>query len=767
MRFTAALIAIALAISACGSSNVRPNTTLSLSFEPNQGQTDPAVDFLSRGPGYTVFLSPTEAVLSLSSQASPAVVRMTLVGANPEARAAAAEPLPGKVNYLTGSDPSRWHTGIPTYAKASYRDVYRGVDVVYYGNERQLEYDFVVHPGASPAAIGLRFDGADRVEIATDGELVLHTAAGVVRNGRPRIYQLAGGRREVVPGSYVLDDRSQVGFAVGPYDASRPLVIDPTLVYSTYLGTAASQQSEDLRAIAVDRLGNAYVTGQSSAYFPTTSGAADPTNNGFNDVVVTKFNPIGRILLYSTYIGGSQSDTGKGIAVDAAGAAYVTGGTDSPDFPTSPGAFDTTRAANDAFVFKLNPSGSGIDYSTYLGGRFSESTLEATRIAVDSTGSAYVTGETGSPDFPTTPGAFDTTYNGDNEVFVTRLNPSGTALIYSTFLGGSSWDSSAGIALDTAGNVYVVGITGSPNFPVTPLAFDRILDGTRDGFLAKLDGAGSLVYATFLGGSVLETARSVAVDSAGNAYVVGDTSSPDFPTTAGVHDTSLNGQVYDGFVSKLNPQGSALLYSTFLGGSGVDRVNGVALDADDNAYLIGDTESADFPTARPLQAAYGGGFTDAFVAKMNQGGSALIYSTYVGGTFTDEGRAIAVDASRNAYAAGTTASSNFPTTLGSFDTHYNGGFDGFVMKIEDAGQQMQVTLGPAAASTKVSADQCVTATATDPGGRRVAGVAVRFEVTGAVAASGIATTNAVGQAEFCYRGALRPGIVDVQARPAP
>jgi hypothetical protein len=677
---------------------------LQLHFEANQGQTDPQVKFLSRGGRHVLFLTPTEAVIVVttpkqaSNNESPRIggkstrpegatrtaLRMSFLGANPTPQVTGLDELPGRANYFTGNDPTKWRTNSPTYAKVRYQDLYPGTDLVYYGNQRQLEYDFIVRPGADPSRILLGFQGADPLEVDAAGNLVLHTAAGPIRQRKPVVYQKIDGVRRQISGDYVLKGTDQVGFTVAAYDVTRPLVIDPVLVYSTYLGGSLDDEGD---GIAVDASGNAYVTGVTgSTNFPTTAGAFDTTPNSAADAFVTKLNPTGSVLVYSTYLGGSNFDRGFGIAVDAAGDAYVTGVTSSMNFPTTTGAFDTTYngGEKDAFVTKLNATGSALVYSTYLGGSGDDDT--GLGIAVDALGSAYVTGVT-STDFPTTMGAFDTTFNGDLDAFVTKLNPAGSALAYSTYLGGSGFDLGFGIAVDALGNAYVTGITDSTNFPTTTGAFDTSLNGSADAFVAKLNPAGSaLAYSTYLGGSGLDEGVGIAVDALGNAYVAGVTESTTFPTTAGAFDTTFNGGIFDAFVTKLNSLGSGLLYSTYLGGSGLDLGRGIAVDALGNAYVTGVTESTNFPTTMGAFDTTLNGVSDAFVTKLNPslvGPASLVYSTYLGGSGRDEGDGIAVDAAGDAYVTGRTGSSNFPTTTGAFDTSFNGSADAFVTKIAD------------------------------------------------------------------------------------
>jgi hypothetical protein len=654
---------------------------LPLSFEANRGQTARQVKFLARGPGYTLFLTPDAAVLSLHRQKANVVLRMRLQGANARASVTGADALPGKSNYFIGSDPSQWRTDVPTYAGVKYAAVYPGIDLVYHGNQRLLEYDFLVAPGADPRAIGIRFQGARKLTVNRDGALVIGLGGSEVIEPAPVVYQEVGGRRQTVAGRYVLRGKGRVGFSVAEYDRSRPLVIDPVLVYSTYLGGSGN---DDGTAIAVDTSGNAYVTGStSSTNFPTTPGAFQTTNGGGTndyDAFVTKLNATGSALVYSTYLGGAGRNPGLAIAVDASGNAYVTGFTNG-SFPVTQGAFQTTFGAGgfNAFVSKLSATGSALLYSTYLGGSVYD---EGCGIAVDASGNAYVTGVASSPDFPTTPGALQTSYGGMQDAFVTKLNAAGSALVYSTYLGGSDYDWGRGIAADASGNAYVIGSTQSSNFPTTAGAFQTILSGEGNAFVSKLSPTGTaLIYSTYLGGGGdFGSGGGIAVDVSGNAYLTGATDSSSFPTTPGAFQTTSGGWK-DAFVTELNATGSALVYSTYLGGSSSDYGNGITVDPWGDAYIIGITYSSDFPTTPgAVQTTFGGVF-DAFVSKLNADGSALLYSTYLGGNNHDWGFGTALDASGNAYVTGCTDSSDFPTTPSAFQTTYGGQEDAYVSKL--------------------------------------------------------------------------------------
>ncbi len=645
---------------------------LPLSFEVNKGQTDPRVNFLAQGAGYTAFLTPTGVVMELQQGGGGNVVTMKVVGANDGVRAAGLDKQAGVSNDFAGKNPSKWHTNIGNYAEVSYKGVYRGINLVYHGDQQQLEYDFVVGPGASPGAIRLAFGGATGKSLDAQGNLVLHTSGGDMVEHAPVAYQVVDGVQHVVASRFVLGLGGQVGFEVGHYDHSKPLVIDPVLSlgYSTYLGGTGGLTKGS--GIAIDSSGDAYVTGvTTSPKFPTTKGAFQ-TSGAFIKTIelgafVTKLNAAGTALVYSTFLGGISP---AGIAVDSAGDAYVTGSTyDAPPLKNALQAI--AGGGGDAFVTKLNASGSALVYSTYLGGSGQDS---ATGIAVDGSGDAYVTGDTYSTNFPTTKGSLQPAM-GAGPAFVSELNPTGSGLVYSTYLGGSATAYANGVAVDRSGNAYVTGWSGA--FPTTPGAY---LSGSSGGaFVAKLNATGSaLVYAAQLGGSGGgDKGYRIAVDASGNAYVTGIAFSPDFPTTPGGYQTTFGGSG-DAFVTELNAAGTALVYSTFLGGSGVDNSypnntgGGIAVDGHGNIYVTGTTWGVNFPTSvtdnfptkNAMQATYGGGQFDAFVAEINPsqpGAASLVYSTYLGGSDQDASYGIAVDGSGNAYVTGFTFSLDFPT----------------------------------------------------------------------------------------------------------
>ncbi|MEK6288871.1 MAG: SBBP repeat-containing protein [Acidobacteriota bacterium] len=525
---------------------------LPLGFEPNYGQTDPQVKFMSRGSGAALFLTSREAVLALAQKkrtsrrsatkntrerghrAAASVLRVRMLGANPKSSIKGVDQLPGFSNYLVGKDTNKWRRNIPTYARAQYQDIYPGVDLVYYGNHRQLEYDFAVAPGADPKLIKMAFEGALRIWVDAKGDLVLHTASADISMHKPSVYQEIDGIRQAIAGRYALKGKHQVGFEIAEYDRSKALVIDPVLSYSTFLG---GNSTDDGRAIAVDSGGNAYVTGRTFSFnFPTTIDAFSTTYRNGSDVFVTKMNADGTALIYSTYLGGASDDNGNSIAVDSTGNAFVTGFTSSSDYPTTPGAFQVALSssfANDAFVTKLNSTGTALVYSTYLGGSGGD---QGNSIAIDPSGNAFIAGLTNSTTFPTTAGAYQTSLNGfSSDAFVTKLNSAGTALAYSTYLGGSNSDGANGIAIDTSGNAVVAGVTFSTNFPVSVGAYQATFGGSSDSFITRINNTGTaLLYSTYLGGSGDETGFSIAQTASGEVYITGSTTSSSFPTTTGV-----------------------------------------------------------------------------------------------------------------------------------------------------------------------------------------------------------------------------------------
>ena len=586
------------------------------------------------------------------------------------------DPSSTRVNYFLGNDPAKWQTHISTYNQISLGEVYPKIDLHLVAHGNNVEKIFTVRAGGDPQDIKLAIEGAGALEINHQGELEIGFGYKKARFSKPVAFQEKNGKKEYVQVAYALD-KDSYGFKVGMYDRSLPLTIDPTfsLVYSTYLG-GNGELGESGEGIAVDSSGNAYITGfTSSGSFPTQNPIQGTFGGGW-DVFVTKINPSGSALVYSTFLGGSGYDYGFGIAVDSGGNVYVTGQTDSGDFPTQNPIQGTFSGGWDAFVTKIDPTGSALVYSTFLGGSGED---WGKGIAVDNAGNACVTGQTNSGDFPVQ-NPVQGTFGGGWDAFITKIDPIGSALVYSTFLGGSGDDWGNGIALDPSGNAYIAGETNSLDFPVqNPI--QGTLAGSWDAFIIKINPAGSaLVYSTFLGGSAEDHGNGIAVDGVDNAYVTGYTTSSDFPTLNPIQGSA--GGSYDAFIAKINPAGSALVYSTYLRGWGEDWGKGVTVDSAGNAYVTGYTDSVDFPTQNPIQGTLAGSW-DAFIAKINPAGSALVYSTYLGGCDDDRGYGLAVDSFGNAYVTGFTSSNDFPTQNPIQGTN-GGNKDVFILKIPDA-----------------------------------------------------------------------------------
>jgi hypothetical protein len=645
---------------------------------------------------------------------------MRLMGANSSATVAGEAELPGKTNYFIGKDPKKWRTNVATYAQVRYHNVYSGVDLVYHGNQGgQLEYDFVVAPGADPDSIRLAIGtdcqgGSDRLGVDSNGDFILKIDGGEVRFHKPVVYQLAGtdvrdenriigksrstnDHRQYVEGRYALTASNQVRFALGPYDHSRALVIDPVLNYATYLGGSSANLGT---GIAVDSVGNAYVVGSTfSTDFPTQNPYQGSNNSGsaLRNAFVTKLDPTGSTLIYSTYLGGSYDDEGYGIAVDSLGAAYVVGTTASSNFPTTGGAFQTSEPGFvNAFATKLSPAGNTLAYSTYLGGNYVD---YGQAIAIDSSHNAYVTGNTQSGNFPTTGSAFQSTLPGSTNAFVTELNPTGTSLVYSTYLGGNYLDYGQGIAVDNHGNAYITGYTSSSNFPTTSSAFQQYEPGTTNPFVTKLNPSGSaLVYSTYVGSSEFDYGYGIAVNSAGNAYITGATDSYYFPMAGNPVQSYYGGGVSDAFVAELTVGGDGLVYSTYLGGNAQDEGTAIALDQYGDAFVTGWTYSIYyFPITNAFQTTHGNdnGEADAFVAMLNGVGSSLTYSSYLGGNNYDWGYGIAVDSAGNAYVTGQTSSTDFPVTGSAFQgTDATGTEESFVAQVQAVALSPSLSLSP-------------------------------------------------------------------------
>ena len=701
---------------------------LPLSFEVNVGQAEREVRFLARGSGYTLFMTRSGVFLRFGQSTSKStgqhhppgidkperwntarsdLVSIKLLGSSPSPEIAGLEPLRGKTNYFIGNDPAKWHTGVPNYSKLRYRNVYPGVDWVHYGNQRQLEHDFVIRPGADPEVIRLAVDGTDSVRLDEAGDLLLRAGEREIRLQRPEVYQEASGTRTAVLGGYVIKPGREIGFKVASYDPRLPLVIDPVLKYTTHLGGIVTETGS---GIAIDDSGNAYVTGATdSVDFPVLNPVQ--TYQGGQDIFVTKFDPEGSEILYSTYVGGSLNDWGNAVTVDSEGNAYVAGHTESAHFPLLKPLQRTFGGIEDAVVFKLNPAGNAFVYSTYLGGKGFDRTVV---IAVDTAGNVFTAGSTSSPDFPTENPMQPAFHGYPDDGFAAKINSEGSALIYATYLGGSDEDVISSVAIDPSGTACLAGHTRSVDFP-TAAASQRQNAGGRDAFVAKVSADGrDLLFSTYLGGTNDDYAVGVALDKIGNVYVAGVTGGGGFPL---VNEFQRRQGYNEAFVTKLNPEGSALVFSIYLGGASDDWISSMAVDPSGNIYLVGGTCSTDFGQVTPSDPNPIG----AFAAKLSDDGGSLGYFVSLGDC-TPYG--LVVNSSGSAHIVGSTAWGRdaFVTKITegaelSFAQFANGESwvsillltnpstietaEGSVSLLDDQGQPMPVSLNGQAASSAV------------------------------------------------------------------
>lgn len=693
-------------------------------FEQNKGQTDQAAKFVSRNAGYTLYLTETGAVFSLKvAGAKPETedltedtpksqvktesdeLKMQFAGANATPTVSGEIETNTRINYYTGK---KRLENVPNYRRVNYKDLYDGIDAVFYGNAKnQLEYDFTVAPNVDPNQIGLNFDGAENLSIDAQGNLVIKTANTALVQQKPSAFQIIDGEKREVDVKYVIHERSetlspkfQIGFALGEYDKSQTLTIDPALDYLTYIGGTAL---DDVFEIAADADGNAYFTGATASL---NFHGETRNDNDADGAYVAKLNADGTDFVYITILEGNGDDTARGIALDANNNAYVTG-IASRFFPATSGAYDTVHGVlnnDDAFVAKLNATG-GLVYASFLGGTDED---EGFDVAVDSNGKAYVVGFTYSNSaFPTknryqscgvvSPlGSFDS-----QDAFLTVMNASGSDITYSSCIGntvgviGFSDEQAFSVALDSSNNAYVTGITNSNNFKVKN-ALQPNIGGGKDAWIAKFNpsasGDPSVVYATFLGGGGTDQGNGVAVDASGQAHIVGLTGSTNFPLQGAFDSTN---QINEGFVSIIGSTGTTLVNSSFLGGADQDRANNVALDQGGSIYVTGSTLSNDFPIALPFQSTRRG-VRDAFVAKIKFG-RGVVSSSYLGGNGNDNGEGIAVKGNF-IYVGGDTASTNLLTTAGVVKQSSDND-DGFVAKILDTGLDSVGTFRPSSTFT--------------------------------------------------------------------
>jgi hypothetical protein len=695
-------------------------------FEPNAGQMNPDVRFAHRSPSRSLYFTPRDVTLVTSASSSSvkpstnakdttrpdrAVMRTRFRGANPAPVIRASNPLPGRSHYLVGRDRSRWRTNVDHFAKVEYQQLYPGIDLVFYGTDGLLEYDFVVAPGADPRRIELEFDGVDRLSVDRNGDLLLAGRGLDVVHRKPRVYQEIGGRRRIVEGRFVAKSATVAAFEIGDYDRGARLVVDPTLTYSTYFGGGRNDWAH---SIATDAAGDVYIAGVTdSSDFPTVAPfqalLAEPL---LYDAFVTKFSSDGSTVLFSTYLGGTGDEASSGTyVVPTNGGVLVAGSTASSDFPVLNPVQENLAGEYDGYITKLDASGSQVLFSTYLGG----SDLESIQgLGADSGGEAVVTGTTQSSNFPTTPGAIQSNLSGSQDVFVTKLEAAGTDLVYSTYYGSSFWDQAVAMAVDGSGAAYVVGYTGSTNFPTTPDPLHGSPAIANDGFIFKLDPSGeSAVYSTYLGGG---KPYGVGVDGSGNVYYTGHTQFPGYPTTPNAAQgiCSNNCLFGDAFVSSLDATGTEYRYSTFLGGSGDDHGVGITVESGGTAYVVGWTRSDDFPLGSPIQDLRLGdtfnGDRDGFVTEFSSTG-VRGYSTYLGGNGDDVANAVARDGANNTVVLIGGGSDDFPMK----DALQAQPFglpqsDAIIAKINDAASPLgsgRLELGAANYAVVEGADQAV------------------------------------------------------------
>ena len=682
--------------------------------------------FVAHAARLTVAFAASGAVMDSSG------LMLQFPGARVGVQPRADGPQVGIANYFTGADPEEWRTAVPLFQAIRYAGLYPGIDLVYHGNQNRLEYDLIVAPGASWRSIRLAFGGAQAVAVDGQGNLKVRTGSGWVTHARPDVYQLGSGGRRAVTARYVLRGAREAAFEIGAYDAATPLVIDPTLAFASYLGGSGDDYGH---AVAVDKAGCAYVAGETGSFNFPSVGAEQAAMAGNTDIFITKWNAAGTGLVYSTYIGGNNRDVAMGVAVDAAGNAYVTGFTYSANFPITSGALRASFVGTSkAFVLKLNPSGNGLTYSTFLGGSGAD---YGSGIAVDASGNAHIAGYTSSVDFPVTAGAYQPAYGGGSyDGFLAKLNAAGSALVFATYLGGLGNDTAAGVALDPSANIYVTGQTQSGNFPtMNPL---QPTGSQSNAFVVKTNSSGQVSYATFLGGTGLNNGTGIAADAAGNAYVTGFTNAPDFPGTSTGYQNSNKGS-YDAFVAIINTYGSGVTNATYLGGSGSDIGYGIALDGSGNVLIAGSTNSIDFPVSNAVQTSYGGG-GDAFVAAFNNQLNSLLYATYYGGSGSDLVAGIAGDSAGNAYVTGWTNSGGSSVGLlippGSFQASGMGGVDAFVAKFAVSGGPLactssasQVLSVPAGSPAQLVGDLLLTCTGGTPGTQATANLQIALNTT--------------------------------------
>lgn len=648
-------------------------------FMPNAGQFDSSVNYFIQRKGSRLFFLSDRIVFDFAGmpsedgeQYSRAAITLLFDGSNSNVTPQGLSPNPGVMNFYFGDDSARWQSNVSSYQELLYQELWPGVDLILVSEKEKLKFNWIVRPGGDPKQIVLRYLGADSLELDDEGNLSVQHALGVMTDACPVAFQEYNDEKTAVSCSFLINPKGDmtVGFETGPFDETMSLYIDPAVSYATYLGGSSA---DTINGITVDSTGSAYFVGQTaSADFPVVTGAYQSALAGTTNAFITKIASDGTSLVYSTYLGGTGTDAGLAIAIDPSGAAYVTGYTTSTDFPTMGPYQGALAGTQDAFVTKLSPNGGALTYSTYLGGAAGSTTGRG--IGVNMFGQTFVAGDTSSASFPTTGGAYSTTYNGGtSDGFVSLISSGGGSLLVSTYLGGSGADIIYGLRLDSSDFVHVVGSTTSADFPATTGAYQTALAGTQNAFVTKLvENLSGLVFSSYLGGTSSDSALAVALDSSNLVCVTGMATSSDFPVTVGAYQTAYGGSG-DAFITKFSLDGGSLVFSTYLGGSGADSGNAIALDATGHVWTAGSTDSADFPTTPAVIPSSLTGTLDWFISMLSADASSLLVSYYLGGTGSQDAKGIAVDAQGASYVVGETSSNNFPVTLGAFQTSFGGG----------------------------------------------------------------------------------------------
>lgn len=652
--------------------------SLPMTFEPNNGQTRGDVKFTSRGGGFDLSLTNRGgSIIQLKSGDKTAILRMNFVNSK-TASAVRGEDSTGGISNYYNTDSQNAVTNVPHFQRVRFTDIYKGVDALFYGDAGTFEYDFIVAPGANPNQIKLDFDGADAISIDKNGDLLIKVNSQTIVQKKPFVYQIVDGAKREINSKYVLRG-NRVGFSLGGYNKSKTLVIDPRVTYSTFFGGSSYDAANDIK---FDSMNRRYIAGYTfSNNLPVTNGG---TRTGDFDVFITRLNAAGTAVEYSTFIGGSRTDLGYAIGVDAAFNAYVTGYTESTNFPTLNAYDASANGGLDAFLVKLDASGARV-YSTYLGGMGSDS---GNAIVIGADNNPIVVGETASANYPTTVGVAQPATGGGTDAFVTKFDTAGTALAFSTLHGGAGFEDGQRAAIDASGNIYIVGTTTSLNMPISVGAYQMTNGGEQDAFVTKFNPTAlTRDYSSYFGGTRREFGEAIAVDSTGNVVITGTTESS--PTDAfplrNAAQTVYGGGIFDAFAARIVPVNNSvtpLVYSTYLGGGGQEQGLGIVTNSSNEAIVIASTFSTNYPTtATALQTARAGS-GDVGVTRFGANG-AMLYSSYFGGTNEDSGQGdyplgATLDALGRVCFAGFSGAANLPTTTNALDAVYNGGVDAFV-----------------------------------------------------------------------------------------